>query len=119
MWPNNGKFAGQETDDHGNKLTWPGTMHGFPVRGPARDLKPAEYENLPVHLDFRSRLFKLFIDEDKKAFDAVMERAANGWFKITNRVDRWSDEHCGMITWLEWLEVYGDTNNAGGSNNAS
>lgn len=103
------KYRDQTEDADGNKLTWPGTLHGFPVRGPAPHLKQGERDNLPVTVDFKSRLFRLYDDTDHKEFDDIMDRVANGLYRVTNRVNRWSDDHCGMIVWLEWLQFYGDT----------
>ena len=94
---------------HGGQLTWPGTADGFPVRGAVPDLMQDEYDNIPLALDYKSGLFKLFDPAEKQAFDNIMDRIVNGWFMQHRRIDRWSDQHCGMVVWLEWVQIYGET----------
>lgn len=97
---------------HRENLTWPGTEDGFPYRGSVSDLKQDEFEQIPLGLDYHSQAFRLWEPTEKAAFDDVMDRIVNGWYKQHRRVDRWSDDPCGMIVWLEWVQIYGETPNA-------
>jgi hypothetical protein len=99
---------GGPTSRHGDFLQWPGTADGFPIRGPAGDLKQHEFEDIPHVIDYRSDKFKLWVAEDKKRFDDIMDRIANGLCHRHNRIDKWNDEHEGLLVWLEWFEIYGD-----------
>jgi hypothetical protein len=95
--------------DHRGQLLWPGTADGFPVRtdGPIPDLRQAEYEDLPLALDFHSGEFCLWKPEDKARFDAVMDRIVNGWFMQHRRIDKESPD--GLKVHLEWVQIYGET----------
>lgn len=94
---------------HGEALTWPGTPDGFPFRGPVPDMKQDEYEQIPLALDYHSQTFRLWEPEEKAGFDQVMDRVVNGWYMQHRRIDRWSDQHCGLVVWLEWVQIYGET----------
>jgi len=101
---------GGSTSEHGADLHWPGTMDGFPFRGPVvPDLRQQEYENVPLALDYHSGQFRLWEPDGKAAFDDVMDKIVNGWYMQHKRIDRWSNEHCGLLVWLEWVQVYGET----------
>ncbi len=95
--------------DHGGDLTWPGTADGFPFRGPVPDLRQDEFQEIPLALDFKAQVFFLWDADSKAEFESVMDRIVNGWYMQHKRVDRWSDQHCGLIVWLEWVQVYGET----------
>jgi hypothetical protein len=102
--------GGPADEDHGGALHWPGTADGFPFRGPvAPDLKQNEFEDLPLALDFHSGMFMMWDADQKAGFDNVMDRISNGWYMQHKRIDRWSDEHCGLLVWLEWVQIYGET----------
>ena len=107
------KFVGeQDPNTHGGKLHWPGTMDGFPFRGEsAPTLTADQYEEVPLVLDYHSQLFILGDPEQKKAFDQIMDRIANGWFRQVKRIDRWSDDPMGPVVWLEWVQIYGELPN--------
>jgi hypothetical protein len=95
---------------HGNdRLHWPGTMDGFPVRGDALppDLKKEELENLDIRLDFKSKMFELWEADQKAEFDDVNDKIINGWYLQQRRNDNWDDEHKHFRVWLEWAQVYG------------
>lgn len=104
------KFHTQTHTGDGVPLNWPGTEEGLPFRGIPPDLKKDEVEDEITHvLDFKSELFRLFDAEEKGRFDAVMDRIVNGWYRQHKRVDRWSESHNGMVVWLEWVEIYGES----------
>ncbi len=106
-------FNDRGGEKHGGKpLSWPGTQDGFPVRGPTRPLKQAEYEELPLVLAYYSRAFKLWLPADKAEFDEIQGRIANGWYMEKKRVDREVAEHSEPLVWLEWLQIYGEVPNA-------
>jgi hypothetical protein len=105
--------GGADSEHHG-QLHWPGTASGFPYRGQPGQLPPmlrgAEYEDRVQHVtEFKSRQFSLWEPEDKKDFDSVMDRITAGWYYKINRIDRWSETYCGLIVWLEWLQIYGES----------
>jgi len=103
---------------HNGNLHWPGTSAGFPLRGAVAPLlRGDEFEDQIVHtIDFHSRAFKLWEPEDKKEFDLVRDRICNGWYTEYVRYDRWSDAHMGLIVWLEWGQIYGETTNGKSGN---
>jgi hypothetical protein len=108
--------------NHDGNLVWPGTADGFPFRGQAPDFRQDEYQDIPLALDYHSQAFKLYEPEEKAKFDDIMDRIVNGWYMQHKRVDRWSDEHCGMIVWLEWVQIYGEaatSKHPGTTNNAT
>lgn len=99
--------------DHGNYLFWPGTIDGYPVRGSqAPHLKREELETLAIALDYRSQGFRLWIPEEKQAFDTVMNRIVNGWYMQHKRFEHWQPDHAAYFIWLEWVQIYGEVPNS-------
>jgi len=95
--------------EHGGKLHWPGTEEGFPFRGETvPNLKQQELEQLPLALDYKSRSFKLWDEQDKVAFDLVMDRVVNGWYMQHKRFDNYVAEHQDFVIRLEWVQIYGE-----------
>lgn len=103
------KFFAVAEDDAGQALNWPGTGDGFPVLGPAADTTKDEYDDIPLILNFRSRVFQLADEEQKAAFDVVQDRIVNGWYRLVKRTDRWPDTDAAPTVWLEWVEIYGES----------
>lgn len=102
--------SGGPQSGHGGHLLWPGTVDGFPVRSDSPlppDLRQGEFEQLQLVLDFKSREFRLWLPEEKTAFDDVMDRIVNSWYMQKNRRDRDTPE--GLAVWLEWVQIYGET----------
>lgn len=93
---------------HGGPLAWPGTAEGFPVRGESADIRGDEINEIPLAMDYKSRIFKLWEPEEHAAFNDIMDRIINGWFMQHKRIDRWCDQHCGLLIWLEWVQIYGE-----------
>jgi hypothetical protein len=91
----------------GLNLNWPGTPDGFPVVGEPGNIKQQELEEAELQLDFRSRMFLLWDDQHKAAFDEISDRIVNGWYRLMKRNDTWDDEHKHYRVWLEWAQVYG------------
>lgn len=105
-----GTRGGPGTEHKGN-LHWPGTAEGFPVRTYGEglpNLRQEEFEDLPKILDYHSQRFLLWLPEEKAAFDIIMDRIANGWYSLSRRIDRWSDQNLGLAVWLEWVQIYGE-----------
>ena len=101
--------GGPQTE-HKGYLHWPGTADGFPFRGAvAPDLKQDEFQDIPLALDYHSERFLLWEPSEKFRFDKVMDHIVNGLYMQHKRIDRWSDEHCGLMVWLEWVQIYGET----------
>lgn len=105
-------FREQGGSVHGGQLHWPGTADGYPFRGPVPDLRQQEYLDVPLALDYHSSIFHLWLPDEKEQFDAIMDRIVNGWYMQHKREDRWSEQHDGMIVWLEWVQIYGESPNA-------
>src|SRR5580704_15190992 len=78
----------------GGQLMWPGTMDGFPVRGKnIPDLKQEELENILLEQDFKSEMFELWDPEQKKRYDKIKDRIANGLYiqfdrRVIDRPDK-------------------------------
>lgn len=107
-----GKFYGEVGGpQHGDaRLSWPGTLDGFPVigrPGSTSDLKKEELENLELRYDFKSKMFRLWVAEEKAEFDDINDKIVNGWYRIVKRADNWDDEEKHYRVWLEWCQVYG------------
>ena len=103
-------FRDRGGDQHGGQLHWPGTPDGFPFRGNVvPDLRDDEIYNVPLALDFHSNTFRLWKPEEKFDYDIIQDRICNGWYMEKRRIDRWSDEHCGLVVYLEWVQIYGET----------
>jgi hypothetical protein len=95
---------------HGNdRLHWPGTADGYPVRGNSLppDLKKEELDSIDLQLDFKSKMFELWDPVQKAEFDDVNDKIVNGWYLQQRRNDNWDDEHKHFRVWLEWAQVYG------------
>lgn len=95
---------------HGDgMLHWPGTLDGYPVRGSGLppDLKKEELEDIPLQLDFKSRMFELWDPAQKAEFDEINDKIINGWYLLQLRNDNWDDEKKHLRVWLEWAQVYG------------
>ena len=105
------KYFGEEGGpQHGSqKLHWPGTLEGFPVAasGSVPDLKKEELENLELRYDFKSKMFKLWLEPEKAEFDDINDKIVNGWYRLLKRSDHWSEDQSHYIVWLEWCQVYG------------
>jgi hypothetical protein len=104
--------------EHRGNLHWPGTANGFPFRGDVAPLlRGDEFEDQVAHaIDFHSRAFKLWEPEDKHAFDRIRDKICNGLYVEYVRYDRWSDANMGLIVWLEWGQIYGETVNGKSGN---
>jgi len=93
---------------NGRHLVWGLSDDGLPVEADAPDpmLRQEEAANLPVRADFHSRLFRLWIPEEKEQFDRVCNLACNGAWEIITRTDRWPEDKDAPEVWLEWVELF-------------
>jgi len=102
------RYFEREQDDTGQQLHWGiADVTGLPIRGdtpPA--LKPEEIDDLPIEHDVRVQLFDLTKEEDKQAYQTILERAANGWYKVSFRQFRWAPEGDGAQIYCEWIQSY-------------
>ena len=101
--------TGGENTEHGGNLSWPGTPDGYPFRGDVPDLKQHESVDIPTALDYHSELFILNDPEHKQRFDMINDRIVNGWYMQRKRIDRWDNNQGGLVVWLEWVQIYGET----------
>lgn len=68
-------------------------------------LRKDEAEQMPLRADFRSRLFRLWVPEEKEEFDRVCNLICNGAWEVVSRQDRWPEERDAPEVWLEWIEL--------------
>jgi hypothetical protein len=104
------KYYGEHGTAHGNeRLHWPGTLDGYPVRGNniPTDIKKEELDGLDLELDFKSKMFELWDPAQKAEFDDINDKIINGWYLLQRRNDNWDDENKHFRVWLEWAQVYG------------
>lgn len=104
-------FAEQRGSQHGAyELHWPGTPDGFPVirqPGTSFDLKQAEVDALEYQRDFKSKMFELWDDAQKREFDDINDKIVNGWYTLEKRTDHWDEEKKHFRVWMEWCQIYG------------
>lgn len=102
---------GGESSTHGAPLHWPGTVDGYPFRGNSAPLmKKEELADVPLTRDFKSKMFHLWIPEEKAEFDAIKDRIESGWFRQRKREDHWIADKMHYVVWLEWVQIYGMAN---------
>lgn len=102
---------GGKESPHGDYLFWPGTRDGFPFRSsqPAAPLlQKSEYEQIPLVCDFHSGRFQVAEPEQKKLYDTIMDRIANGWYMLYKRHEHLDQTTGYLVIWLEWLQIYGE-----------
>ena len=100
------KYFGETSDEDGTRLSWPGGPAGFPFRGnnpPTTKLE--EYENLQLSGKARWRLFYLAKPEDAKAYTAVRDKCANGYYALVDRDRQWDEETKNYRIFMEWVEI--------------
>lgn len=98
----------QDQDSHGQRLYWPG-YYGLPVRGHnAPTLTQEEFETqIEVDHDFHSGEFDLSVPEQKKQYDAIMDRVVNNWYVLYYRDPPKRLEDGKRVVYIEWSQRYG------------
>ena len=81
-----------------------------PWRGPTYPLKEEEYyEYTGEVLDFDVGIFDIRNADERVQLKAVMDRAANGWFRIIDYDKKWVTKESGeqtMLVYVAWAEPY-------------
>ena len=100
---------GGDGSSHDGLLHWPGTLDGFPFRGPdIPNLKQDELEALPLSIDFRCRTFELWDEADLAAYTDIRDKAANEWYQVVHIDRHYDKENKHWRIYLEWYQVYGE-----------
>lgn len=99
------KYFGTPSDSVGNPLSWPGTLDGFPCKGPMpKAMKQEEYEDIPLTFDAKVAILQLPKDIEK--YQEVIDRVANGWYQLRHeKIDK--NEDGTYQVFLQWIEVFG------------
>jgi hypothetical protein len=100
------KFVGEQKEDHGGRLHWPGAG-GLPVRGPGMTVSQDEYDSGFAEVrDFHRKTFNLAVPEQDEQYHQVMDRIVNGWY-VKIFIERYrhtvTDE---WMVYLEWAQRY-------------
>lgn len=105
------KFADTNPARHlqDDRLYWGRVgIDGAPIKGNTGTLyKNEEFEQLSRReYDTRVAVFKLWEPEALAKYTEVLDRTANGWYKVLF-VDRQFDQtHGNMLVYIEWVEPY-------------
>lgn len=100
------KFSQQNDAGEGKKLFWNRVeADGAPYRGPmAPMLTESEYEQNVVRVaDVRNNFFDATVPVENKAYLDVLERCANGWFRLIHIERFWNQT---TKHYVEWAEYY-------------
>lgn len=100
-----GKYFGTQQDLSGNTLMWPGTLDGYPVRGPASPvpLREEELDELPYVSDFHAEILTLPADLERYIY--VMDRVVNGFWVKDREEFHYHPEDRTYSVFLSWAEV--------------
>ena len=93
-------------DAPGSDAPWSGAYNGLPVVGATKPMTPVDLKRLQLTGQFKSRLFKMWDEADKREFDRVMQYATLGAYTVRRRHDRYDDKNNGYEFWLEWVQLY-------------
>jgi hypothetical protein len=105
-------FGEQSSDDHGGRLFWSQALGGLPFRGPfAPTLSQEEVETqVGVTFDFKSEVFDLSDETQRKRYVAVMDRIVNRWYVLHHIERQMIQAEKKAIVYLEWSQRYGELN---------
>jgi len=103
------KYFGMRADEDGQKLFWPGTLEGFPLRSPAPPTTTQdEFEKIPLVYDAKVKALQL--PRDVEEYQRIIDRCANGWYVLRHeRISEYDKEKECYYVLLQWLEIYGET----------
>jgi hypothetical protein len=95
--------------EHNGTLQWSRTGDMPPLRNLNQiALTEAEVEAVEQIVDFHCDVFELWDPVRLRAYCAVQDRIANGWYTLAF-IDRvWVSEHSGWRVLLEWNQIYGE-----------
>jgi len=107
-------FGEQDNTEHGGRLFWSGALGGLPFRGPyAPTLNQDEVETqVSTSFDFKSDVFDLADEEQRKRYVWVMDRIVNRWFVLHHIERQLIAAEKRAIVYLEWSQRYGELNPA-------
>lgn len=82
-------------------------IDGAPFRGPAPMYKEEDFENKTerVH-DGKVRVFRLWVEEDRKAYEDIIDRASNRWYTIIRDEPRFVEKEANFVVLCVWAETY-------------
>lgn len=97
------------------------SVDGVPFRIPegAAERVPLRNEEFDAFCDtvydVEVRLFDLSRDEDRRQYQAILDRAVNGWYRILHIMRRWKDGENGqgeggIIAYVEWAVPFKEVN---------
>jgi|JI10StandDraft_1071094.scaffolds.fasta_scaffold264021_1 hypothetical protein len=82
-------------------------VDGAPFRGVPSLMRDEEFEARTIRVsDAKVQMFDLSKPEHLATYQTILDRAANGWYRIIH-VDRtWAPEKTHMMVYVEWAEQY-------------
>ena len=85
------------------------TAQGYPILGGpnAPNLTQEEYENIPLQLDVKVKIFDLNSDEDLREYTQIRDLIANKACIQLDRTKLISDDNKKISIHMEWAEVRG------------
>jgi len=107
------KYAGEQDERHNGYLYWQFMPFGLPLRLRSSNVLPKLdlneiYEYTTLVADWRHDLFDLSNEDDRKAYQWVQDRIANGWFRQIFVERHWDDERKNYHIYLEWAQLYSE-----------
>ena len=107
-------FGEQGSDEHGGRLFWSQALDGLPFRGPfAPTLSQEEVETqVGVTFDFKSDVFDLSDEAQRKRYVGIMDRIVNRWYVLHHIERQLIPAEKKAIVYLEWSQRYGELNPA-------
>jgi hypothetical protein len=113
----NGKYIGDRDPrwyGFDVNLVWPGNKDNYPLRLPrgavAPILRQQEYDNLPVHFDYKSGVFRSWIPEEFKTYQEICDRCFNRLWCCIRRFEQVATDpdtkQQGWLFYIEWVQPY-------------
>ncbi len=107
------KYRGEQGDEHGGDLYWPGYA-GLPVRGQGLELLRQEEieDRAKLEHDFHNATYNLADPDQNAKYKEVMDRIVNGWYRLIYRTDPTSLPDGRVPVYLEWMQSYVNVSNS-------
>ena len=90
-------------------------LDGVPWRGPSYPLKEEEYyEYTNEVLDVDIGIFNIRDEAERLQMKTIMDKAANGWFRLIDYDKKWVEKDNGeqtILVYLAWAEPYRELDN--------